>query len=561
MQQTLFMFSYIPSKPAAEPKGVVYTKSWVVDLLLDLAGYNAQANLVDDLAVEPAAGEGAFLVAMAQRLVASCLRQGRPLSDCKSSLIAYELDDASAETARQAVADALRGTGVGTAAAENLAAGWIRTGDYLVDAARLPQADFVIGNPPYVRLEDIPAEAANLYRQIYPTMRGRADLYVAFFEAGLRQLKKGGVCGFICADRWMLNQYGAELRRLVTGGFGVETIVEMHNADAFHDEVSAYPAITIIRQGRQGRAVVASAGPGVEAASGSILASSLRSTANGKPLPLPIGLTAAVVESWFSGSDPWPCGSPARLALLRRLEEGFGPLESDATGTKVGIGVATGLDKVFITRDAKLVESSRLLPLAMARDTAAGRFQWSGNFLVNPWDADGLVDLRSFPRLRGYFENGQGEIKMRNTARRNPAGWYRTIDRVHLPLTKQPKLYIPDIKDYFNPVLDKGETYPHHNLYFITSDRWNLEVLGGLLLSSIAQLFIEAYGVRMRGGYLRFQAQYLRRVRVPKPEAITAIHAESLIEAFRQRDRRLATAVAIQLYQVDEAEIERAHRH
>lgn len=561
MHQILLPISYVSPRPAAEQKGVVYTKSWVVNLLLDLSGYTVQENLVDALAVEPAAGQGTFLVAIAQRLVASCQRQGRPLSDCESSLIAYELDDASAETARQAVADALGAAGIGIPAAECLAAGWIRTGDYLIDAARLPQADFVIGNPPYVRLEDMPAEAASLYREAYPTMRGRADLYVGFFEAGLRQLKKGGVCGFICADRWMLNQYGAELRRLVTDKFGVETIVEMHNADAFADEVSAYPAITIIRRGRQARAVVASAGPGVEAASGSALAASLRASANGEPQSLPHGLTAAVVESWFSGSDPWPCSSPARLALLRRLEERFGPLESDRTRTKVGIGVATGLDKVFITRNNNLVEPSRLLPMAMAQDTAAGRFQWSGHYLVNPWDADGLVDLQNFPRLRAYFEQAQAQVKKRNTAQRNPGGWYRTIDRVHLQLTHQSKLYIPDIKDYFNPVLDKGETYPHHNLYFITSDRWNLEVLGGLLLSSIAQLFIEAYGVRMRGGYLRFQAQYLRRVRVPKPEAISAIQSESLIEAFRQRDRGLATAVALQLYQIHAAEIELAQRH
>ena len=44
-----------------EAKGVVYTKRWVVELLLDLAGYRAENNLVDALAVEPAAGDGAFL--------------------------------------------------------------------------------------------------------------------------------------------------------------------------------------------------------------------------------------------------------------------------------------------------------------------------------------------------------------------------------------------------------------------------------------------------------------------------------------------------------------------
>jgi len=59
-----------------EVKGVVYTKRWVVDLLLDLSGYRDEANLVDAVAVEPAAGEGAFLGPMIERLVRSCRRLG-----------------------------------------------------------------------------------------------------------------------------------------------------------------------------------------------------------------------------------------------------------------------------------------------------------------------------------------------------------------------------------------------------------------------------------------------------------------------------------------------------
>ncbi len=123
--------------------------------------------------------------------------------------------------------------------AEDLAYSWVRTGDYLFDTTNI-EADFVIGNPPYVRLEDIPEETVLFYREAYPTMRGRADLYVAFFEAALRQLRKDGVCAFICADRWMRNQYGAELREMVTAGFSVDVVIEMHNADAFLEEVDAY---------------------------------------------------------------------------------------------------------------------------------------------------------------------------------------------------------------------------------------------------------------------------------------------------------------------------------
>jgi len=41
----------------SEAKGVVYTKPWVVDLILDLVGYRPEADLANLVAVEPAAGE------------------------------------------------------------------------------------------------------------------------------------------------------------------------------------------------------------------------------------------------------------------------------------------------------------------------------------------------------------------------------------------------------------------------------------------------------------------------------------------------------------------------
>ena len=110
---------------------------------------------------------------------------------------------------------------------------------------------------------------------------------------------------------------------------------------------------------------------------------------------------------------------------------------------------------------------------------------------------------------------------------------------------------IPDLKAFIQPVLDRGETYPHHGLYFITSDRWDLEVLGGLLLSDIAELFVATYCVRMRGGCFRFQAQYLRRIRVPQLESVQKREQTELRRAFAARDRDRASAIARRLYGID----------
>ena len=540
--------------PPIETKGVVYTKRWVVDLLLDLAGYRSENNLVDAVAVEPSAGDGAFLVPMVERLVQSCQRLKRSLSECQDSLIAYELDDESADRARVLVIGILTGRGIERALAERLAANWVRAGDYLFESMSI-EADFVIGNPPYIRLEDIPEETAAVYRDAYRTMRGRADVYVAFFEAALRQLKEGGVCAFICADRWMRNQYGAQLRALVTSAYGVEVVIEMHNADAFQEEVDAYPSITVIRRRDQGLAVIASAGPEAGRTAPGQLFAALQTTARNETAALPEGFRTALVESWFQGADPWPFRSPAQLTLLRRLEESFPALESSA---KVGIGVATGNDDLFITKDECLVEPSRLLKLALAKDLGNGTLKWSGHYLVDPWNDDGLVALDKYPRLRAYLEKHAAVLKKRHTAARNVHGWYKTIDRVTHALTCAPKLYIADIRNVLDPVLDRGETYPHHNLYFIQSDAWDLEVLGGLLMSAVGLFFVESYGVRMRGGYFRFQAQYLRRIRVPNPQVLSVSQSESLIEAFRKRDRERATQVALEIYGIGKCEMEKA---
>lgn len=549
-QKPLFSAPRLVSLPA-EPKGVVYTKKWVVELLLDLAEYRSVRNLVDALAVEPAAGDGAFLGPMIERLLGSCRNLGRPVLECQQSLIAYELDTTTADRARALAIKMLTGGGISECDAEVLAAAWVRTGDYLFEADSL-EAEFVIGNPPYIRLEDIPDETATVYREAYSTMRGRADLYVAFFEAALSQLKENGVCAFICADRWMRNQYGAELRQVVTSAYSVDVVVEMHDADAFHGEVDAYPAITVIRRREQGVAVVASAGADAIITKPETLAATLKATAYRAPLALPRGLKTAPIEKWFNGSDPWPCNSPEQLALLRKLEDQFHALESDA---KVGIGVATGNDGVFITKDTGLVERSRLLKLALVGDIGSGKLEWSGHYLIDPWNSNGLVDLEKYPRMKAYFEKHGGTLRRRHTAKNNNTGWYKTIDRVAHALTGKSKLYIADIKNVLDPVLDQGETYPHHNLYFIQSDTWDLEVLGGLLMSAIGQFFVASYGVRMRGGYWRFQAQYLRRIRVPDPESISMAQAKELREAFRDRDRQRATLTGLEIYGITQSEL------
>jgi adenine-specific DNA-methyltransferase len=541
------MISSISTLPIPREAGVVYTRSWMVELVLDLAGYLPHRPLAELVALEPSAGDGAFLSAMVRRLVESCELHGTPLMQAEGALQAFELDPAAAERAMEVVRETLVDLKVPSATAAKLARQWIKVGDFLEASLSFPIADFVIGNPPYIRLEEIPTSKAAFYRSGFSAMRGRADIYVAFYQAALLQLKWGGVCAYICADRWMLNDYGSALREFITTeGYSVRHVIESHDVPAFETEVSAYPAVTIIAREEQGPATVAKALPGIETANRAALVRDVIAARSSSVL------RAARFDDWFHGSEPWPCSSPEALKLLKHLEATCLPLESKATGTRIGIGVATGADRVFITEQKPDIEPDRLLPLALAGDLKSGRVEWSGHYLLNPWNEEGLVDLADYPRFEAYLSPHRDLLEGRHTAKKDrPQNWHKTIDRVNLSLVAKPKLYIADIKERLLPVLDTGETYPQHNLYWITSETWDLRVLGGILMSAVGEFFIHCYGVRMRGGYLRFQAQYLRRIRVPDPASLSLRLKETLRHAYDTQDFELASRAALQAYGLD----------
>ncbi|MFF3317588.1 Eco57I restriction-modification methylase domain-containing protein [Streptomyces sp. NPDC003035] len=529
--------------------GAVFTRRWVVELILDLCEYVADRDLTRIRAVEPAAGAGAFLTVMVERLLRSRkLHAGmQSWSDLAPCLRAWDLQENHVASCRLAVTETLQAAGCPREEARELAEAWVQQGDFLLLEHEEKSADLVVGNPPYIRIEDLSPKVLAAYRKACPTMAGRADIYIGFFEKAMTLLKPESKLGFICADRWMRNQYGRRLReKIATEGYAVDVSLIMHDVQAFDESVSAYPAITILRRGIQESAVLGNASDEFgESAARRFASWAIDSEAVAWTDPT---VTAARLPHWHEGGDSWPEGSPALIAWLEELAGAHPPLEDEETATRISIGVASGADRVYVTTDSEAAEPERMLRLSMASDIKSGKFVWGGRYLVNPWDTNGLVDLADWPRLRGYLSRHGEQVRGRAIARKNEATWYRTIDRVSMSLTARPMLLLQDMKSHIHPVLAPAGYYPHHNLYYVTSDVWDLEVLGGLLLSEAVERQVEAYCVKMRGGTMRFQAQYLRRVRVPQLSSLPEEVRDELRRSFQLRDRQRASAAALRAY-------------
>ena len=535
-----------------DERGAIFTKREVVEFILDLCGYTADRDLTQCRLLEPSFGDGDFLLPALDRLLAARRNHAKPgyaFEQLKDSLCAVELHQSTFTRTKATVIKRLETEGFDSATATALADRWLVFGDFLL--ADLPQDfDTVVGNPPYVRQELIPDVLMAEYRSRYSTIYDRADLYVPFIERSLLLLKQGGVLGFICADRWMKNRYGARLRSLVADGFHLRAYVDMTDTPAFQADVIAYPAITVIGR-EKGSSTRVAHRPAIDAATFTALAKAM--TAKKLPKTQSAVRELACVAS---GEEPWILDGSAQRDLLRRLERDFPALED--AGCKVGIGVATGADKAFIGKLDELdVEPDRKLPLVMTRDILTGRVEWRGYGVVNPFidgPGSGLVELDAFPRLKRYLEARRDEIAGRHVAQKAPANWYRTIDRITASLAGKPKLLIPDIKGTAQVVYEEGRLYPHHNLYYVTADTWDLHALQAVLLSDVARLFIASYSTKMRGGFLRFQAQYLRRIRVPHWAEVPGRLRKELTKAAKSLDSVACNHAVEELYGLSPAE-------
>lgn len=533
-------------------RGAIFTKREVVDFILDLAGYTTDRPLHSLTLLEPSFGGGDFLVPAIERLLVawrlSGASNGAVVNSLAGSIRAVELHRGSFEATRIKVIETLRGGEILAADAQALADHWLLHGDFLLADIGGP-FDVVVGNPPYVRSELIPTVLMAEYRARYATVYDRADLYIPFIERSLTSLSPGGQLGFICADRWMKNRYGGPLRRLVAQRFHLKIYVDMVGTQAFHTEVTAYPAITVI----------ASAPPSVTrvARRPSLDAATLRALADElvDPSAPKNNSTVDVMDTVTDGSEPWILDASGQLDLIRRLEAQFPTL--DKAGCKVGIGVATGADDAFIGLLDRLdVEDDRKLPIVMTRDIKNGTVEWRGFGVINPFaDGAGLVDLADYPRLKRYLEARKSLIANRHCAQKTPANWYRTIDRITPAIARMQKLLIPDIKGEANIVLENGRLYPHHNLYYITSETWNLKALQAVLRSRVTRLFIATYSTRMRGGFLRFQAQYLRRLRLPLWDQVPVMIRDALIQAADTHDAIACDRASFALYHLRGEEI------
>ena len=133
--------------------------------------------------------------------------------ELKPRIVAFELYARASSAARHRVVGKLVSMQVPRDTAQSCAKTWIRTGDFLLSEKAPDRYTHVVGNPPYIRWNKVPARLRKAYEECLPPEMARGDLYLPFLDRVLDELKAEGKCGLVCSDRWQYAVYGNGFRR------------------------------------------------------------------------------------------------------------------------------------------------------------------------------------------------------------------------------------------------------------------------------------------------------------------------------------------------------------
>ncbi len=187
--------------------------------------------------------------------------------------------------------------------------------------------DIVIGNPPYVRQENLEKEEKDFFVKRYPnTGNNLADLYVYFYEKAVEVLKKGGVLSFITPNKWFKTKYGKELRTFLKT-YEIKKIVDFFENKIFED-VSTDTQIILLRNKK------------TTAKFNYYPVAKLEDfeELNIKPI--------TVNTADFNGSE-WIFASPKHYQVLKKMFKNSVSLE-EYTDNNLYRGITTGFNKAFI---------------------------------------------------------------------------------------------------------------------------------------------------------------------------------------------------------------------
>lgn len=223
--------------------GQVFTPQYLVDLILDEAGYKGP-DILRKHCIDNSCGDGAFLCTVIQRYIDEYIAFHGSLTGVEQELHEYVHGIEIDSKAYLCCLDNLNR--IAAKHSLNEVVFDIMNEDALTVTKYNERMDFVVGNPPYVRVHNLD-NSYSAVKSFSFASSGMTDLYIVFFEIGLRMLHPGGTMSYITPSSWLNSLAGSNLRKHILRHKCLRSLIDLGHYQAF--DATTYTLISTIVKG------------------------------------------------------------------------------------------------------------------------------------------------------------------------------------------------------------------------------------------------------------------------------------------------------------------------
>jgi len=214
-------------------KGQIYTPYYIVDKILDDVGFD-NSQVLGKKILDPACGDGRFLEIIVKRILKFSEKENYKTN--LEKIYGWDTDEEAIEIAKTKLNEVIK--------KHNIEINWnlkVQNSLYFYNE----KYDFIVGNPPYIRIQHLEQEQRTYIQQNYSFCKsGSTDIYIAFYQLAYKLLAENGICGFITPNTFFNTETAKELRAFFIKNKNIKQITN-YSAIQLFSNATTYSAITV----------------------------------------------------------------------------------------------------------------------------------------------------------------------------------------------------------------------------------------------------------------------------------------------------------------------------
>ena len=371
--------------------------------------------------------------------------------------------------------------------------------------------DVVIGNPPYVRVQNIKYDMIDQLKSLYKTACKRIDISLCFIEKSKSLLhKNSGVASYVISNQFLTTEYGKAMREFLLKEYFISKCIDLGDLPIFESAMT-YVSVFVFT-------------PKKIDSMDYYPVSSMESVKK-----MDFGTPTRIYLDTLT-SDNWNLKKSKLVAIFSKMKNNSTFLENIGN---CNAGLFTGCDKVLMFDKDDLssinIETEILLPVLRAENCSKWNASEPTKYVIYPYfEKDGKTCLYSendlkkkFPKAYKYLYSNRDVLANRKDSRvtmEEKGHWYGLVRFGRKEMFNKLKIISPGEVQFHKFCLDDTKSgFSCARVFAITlnNSEYNIKYVLGIMNTDIMKNFIQSIASLKSGGYYQYSSNILNRCPIP----------------------------------------------